>query len=295
MDWIERVCQVRQWRKDGKRAPHKPLLLLYALGHFQREGDTAIRFRDAEEQLELLLREFGPPRRSHMAYPFFHLRGDGFWEVTGTRVEPSPAALREGDAAGRLSAELVRALRGDPALLPRLAHAILETNFASSLHADICQAAGLRLDGVPDGQPGVVLPAPVVARDPEFRERVLIAYEYCCAFCGFDGALGRMPVGVEAAHVRWWSEGGPDEIANGLALCSLHHKLLDLGVLGIGADHTVTVSDRFVGRSTAARATVHDLDGRAVARPQRGHPVVAAEHSAWHRREVFKGRARISA
>jgi putative restriction endonuclease len=62
---------------------------------------------------------------------------------------------------------------------------------------------------------------------------VLRAYAYQCAVCGFDGGLGRNPVGTEAAHVRWHSQDGPDEVANGLALCALHHVLLDLGVLGL--------------------------------------------------------------
>jgi hypothetical protein len=51
--------------------------------------------------------------------------------------------------------------------------------------------------------------------------------------CGFDGALGHYPVAIEAAHVRWQSQQGPDEMANALALCALHHALFDLGVLGI--------------------------------------------------------------
>jgi hypothetical protein len=50
--------------------------------------------------------------------------------------------------------------------------------------------------------------------------------------CGFDGALGH-PVAIEATHVRWHSQQGPDETANTLALCALHHALFDLGVLGI--------------------------------------------------------------
>lgn len=51
--------------------------------------------------------------------------------------------------------------------------------------------------------------------------------------CGFDGALGHYPVAIEAAHVRWHSQQGPDEMANALALCALHHALFDLGVLGV--------------------------------------------------------------
>ncbi|EMF52907.1 hypothetical protein SBD_5983 [Streptomyces bottropensis ATCC 25435] len=30
---------------------------------------------------------------------------------------------------------------------------------------------------------------------------------------------------------------GPDDVDNGLPLCSLHHKLLDKAVLGIGDGH----------------------------------------------------------
>ena len=47
-----------------------------------------------------------------------------------------------------------------------------------------------------------------------FAEEVLLAYAHQCAMCGFDGALGRDPVGIEAAHVRWHSQQGPDKLAS---------------------------------------------------------------------------------
>lgn len=87
-----------------------------------------------------------------------------------------------------------------------------------------------------------------------FAEEVLQAYAYACAFCGFDGALGRDPVGLEAAHVHWHSQDGPDEVNNGLALRSLHHSLFDLGVLGL-------------------------LPGR---------PAIDPKFVLWHGRQVFK-------
>ena len=30
--------------------------------------------------------------------------------------------------------------------------------------------------------------------------------------------------------MRWHSQQGPDEMANALALCALHHALVDLGI-----------------------------------------------------------------
>src|SRR5262245_21989805 len=73
------------WKRGGQRAPHKPLLALYALGRWSR-GDTAdIPFREAAPDLARLLQEFGPPRRScHPEYPFWRLQNDGVWAVHAT-------------------------------------------------------------------------------------------------------------------------------------------------------------------------------------------------------------------
>jgi putative restriction endonuclease len=108
--------------------------------------------------------------------------------------------------------------------------------------------------------------------------------------CGFDGALGRNPVGLEAAHVRWHSQDGPDEVANGLALCALHHALFDLGVLGLTAERLIRVSGLYVARSDAGRA-VDRLAGQTLIVPRPGQPVVELDHISWHGQQVFKGAA----
>ncbi len=38
---------------------------------------------------------------------------------------------------------------------------------------------------------------------------------------------------IEAAHIKWHQAGGPDIEQNGIALCSMHHKLFDRGVFTI--------------------------------------------------------------
>jgi putative restriction endonuclease len=126
------------------------------------------------------------------------------------------------------------------------------------------------------------------ARRAGFAEQVLRAYAYRCAMCGFDGALGRNPVAVQAAHVRWHSQDGPGEVANALALCALHHVLLDLGVLGLIADLRVRVSELSVARGDAGRA-VDALAGQWLLEPRPGRPAVEGVHITWHRRQVFKG------
>ena len=84
MDWIERTGGLHQWTRGDERAPHKPLLMLYALGRFQRDPEEALRYSDVERDLHALLRAYGPPRATTPAYPFHHLRTDGLWEVRPT-------------------------------------------------------------------------------------------------------------------------------------------------------------------------------------------------------------------
>ncbi len=55
--------------------------------------------------------------------------------------------------------------------------------------------------------------------------RLQRAYAYRCAMCGFDGRLGRNPVAIEGAHVRWHSQDGPDDLANAIALCTAPRAL----------------------------------------------------------------------
>ncbi|MGI5444568.1 phosphorothioated DNA-binding restriction endonuclease [Streptomyces sp. CA-243310] len=292
MDWLERTAKLRQWTRSGTRAPHKPLLFLYALGRFQQDARAELRHSAVEEDLKQLLAEYGPSNKTTPAYPFHHLVSDAVWEVRTDHGQGSPGSgvreLRASGAAGQLAPELRAALRREPSLLGRMARVLLDLNFPPSLHDELCGAVGLELEPAETEQLSTVRRQ----RDRRMRELVLTAYEYQCAFCGYDGRIGAVPVGLEAAHVRWWAFGCPDDVDNGLCLCSLHHRLFDKGVLGVGDGHRILVSQRFVGRSPAAREHVIALAGRPLIGPQAGARPVAAAHRSWHTSQVFHGTPR---
>lgn len=295
-EWLWRIGSIRRWSRGGERAPHKPLLLLYALGRLQRTGATAVTFSEAEPALARLLDEYGPSgRRTSPAYPFHHLQRDGLWVVFADGAPGASAGqLRNTGAVGQLTAEFETALLADPGLVALIAGSLLDANFPVSLHDEICQVVGIDISAL-EGAATTLRVARLRRRDPRFRELVLVAYEYRCAMCGYDGRLGNEAVGLDAAHLRWWAFEGPDSIENGLCLCSFHHKLLDRGVLGVRDDHTIAVSAHFVGRGRASQDLVHRLVGETLIDPQCGHAVPGGDHIAWHTDQVFRSPARIPA
>src|SRR6516164_3493110 len=87
---LTRFDELNTWRQGDERAPHKPLLVLYALGRWQ-QGKAEVTFKEAEPALKALLREFGPPRKSdHPEQPFWRLQKDSVWVVTAPANLPPP-------------------------------------------------------------------------------------------------------------------------------------------------------------------------------------------------------------
>jgi putative restriction endonuclease len=308
---LDLLGRLRQAQVGGLRAPHKPLLLLWLFGRFAATGSTSVSYKEAEEPVSHLINQFGTPisrpstanQLKRAAQPFVHLERK-LWDLrkaTGAPIGPeadeSRRQLLDCSAVGRLH-ESVETLLADPTTLADATRLLLDQHFTPTLASLICDTVSLDLSALQElavEVDGVRLRRQVRrVRRPEFSETVLHAYAFACAVCGFDGALGRTPVGIEAAHVRWHSQGGPDDVANGLALCALHHKLLDLGVIGLAADdhghqgHHVKISALYVARSEAGRA-LYALDGRQLASPRPGQPEIDPVHIAWHDRQVFRG------
>lgn len=275
---------------NGRKAPHKPLLLLWLLGRFQQTGSSACTFEEADEPVSGLISEFGPsaPSGHGAAMPFVHLESR-IWRVEASGpVEDRRSVLKQLGARGSLTAEVEALLKSDPSTLADAARLLIDQYFTSTYQGPICDSVGLDLEAADSARwhRSVSHRRP---RDPRFRARVLHGWRFRCAMCGYDGTLGNVPAGLEAAHIRWHSQGGPDDLENGLALCELHHALFDLGVIGIDRDLSIAVSSRFSARGERAEQLVYQLRGQALLDADPWYPEPAAEHVAWHGREVFKG------
>lgn len=289
-EFLTRIQKINVSRLGGERAPHKPLLVLLALGCVLREKDRLLLYRSIENPLKELLRDFGQPRETHHPeYPFGRLCADGLWEIPQSETLSHTSSgdlrvkeLRDGAVTGGFPQPAYDLLLSRPEIAIEASRQLLRRHFPPSLHADIRAAVGLPYAGEIRDQ---LLPP----RDPGFRKSVLREYQRRCAVCKFDVRLGDELIGLEAAHIKWRYHDGPDDVRNGLALCGLHHKALDRGALGLqksGSFLTILISKEINGN--AASEWFSRYHGQQLCPPIDPKLGPKVEFVEWHRRQVFR-------
>ena len=267
------------WKKRGERAPHKPLLILYALGKIQQGKPRMLPYKQVRLDLKELLIEFGPLRKSyHPEQPFVRLANDGIWELDKKiQKKPNNMQLLLNDVNGGFTEEVYNLIVENFSQIPDIAQIVLDQHFPYTIHEDILNAVGLDFNLNIRKK-----------RDPRFREKILRAYGYSCAICGFNVRLSHTLVGVEAAHIKWHQAGGPDIEENGLALCSMHHKLFDRGVFTINNENKMIVSQEAHGTHGFEEWLMRFHRSR-IRKPIETGYEPNLEYVKWHIKEVFKG------
>ncbi len=285
------IDKITVWKRRGQRAPHKPLLILYALAQCFQTDTRMIPYTEIDEKLKQLLMEFGPTRKNYRPeYPFWRLQNDGIWELANIENVTTPrgntnakkSELIKYGVCGGFKKDIYDFFVSHPQETSKIALQILETNFPDSIHGDILQAVGLEIE-----------PEEIKKRkrDPYFRDKILNAYGYQCAVCGFNVRIGNSLVGIEAAHIKWHQAGGPDSEENGVALCALHHKLFDRGAFTVTKEMKIQVSDRAHG-TNGFNEWLLAFHGKQLKPPQSPSCYPEPEFVSWHVCEVFQGASR---
>lgn len=281
---LEQFLRLQIWTSKGQRAPHKPLLALWAIGRCLGGEQRLVSYEDSDRALTKLLRRFGPHRRTiHTEAPFWRLQGDGVWEVRDAEVvtltskgDAHKSSLLKHDIHAGFPEPIHAALHDDVVFAERIAHALVGAHFPPSIHDEVLEAVGIE-----SGYEQLRRKR----RDRGFSEKVLAAYGHRCAVCGFGVRLDDRPIALEAAHIRWHQAHGPDRVQNALSLCALHHRLFDKGAFTL-SPHSVVVVARTAGGRGFADA-LGRFDRKRLAVPTSPSDVPDPQFSAWHAREVF--------
>ena len=299
--WLGVFKSVGQYGVGDKRAPYKPLLILWLIARLSTGGDPEVRFRDAESELKKLLAEFRVGRTEPQPkYPFVYLgsspelwqvtdeEGHDIFEMSDPLDESSSTPAREmvtflrEEATGRVSEPFIEAIK-DTQIRESIIRHLLNAEFPETTHEDVLGRIGLHL-----------AESSTSKRDPRFRETVLRAYERTCSFCDFAVFLLGNSVGIEAAHLKMHSKSGPSVIENGIALCALHHRLFDRGAVGLvtqNGERRILVSQDLNVFNDSSRHLL-DLSLKPMRLPQRGYSPPAEEFMDWHYEYLFKQPAR---
>lgn len=283
MSILLKFQKIKRFQLGGHRAPHKPLLILYALAEYQN-GKKEILFETAEERLNTLINDFGSMGKARCEFPFVRLSNDGVWEIRNkdgillpTKADYSPKRLKEMGVTGRFTDDVLLWLK-DPKHLEELVQFIITENFPETYYTDLVEA----LNFTDPTQSMYVR----IKRNPEFREMILDAYERQCALCKYQIRSGDQLVGLEAAHIKWHAAKGSDTVDNGMALCAIHHKLFDYGLFSLDDEYQVILSDKANGEGV--KSWLYSKEGQIIILPRslKSHP--ATSNLEWHRGEVFR-------
>ena len=290
-DIVGRFDSIRIFAKDRKLAPHKPLLLLYALAEFRNRNSERIEFNDAEKTVGPLIRQYASRNtKARVADPFGRLANDkgNIWWIephqTNVSGDLSSIEARDQHLKAGFSDDVLAAFRQNPALIDDVAINLLERNFSPSLHHDILDAVGLFLDVDKVDKWESVMRR---RRNPTFRPNVLNAYREQCCVCKCDIKMNGAAVALEAGHIKMHSAGGPDDVKNGLALCVIHHKLFDIGALTVDMDIKMHVSEKVKG--DWGRRLYDEYHEQPILKPRNENMIPAEEFLRWHNERIFKG------
>jgi len=119
-----------------------------------------------------------------------------------------------------------------------------------------------------------------IARSSAFSLGVRSEYMRRCAISGIDVATPSLLFEVESAHVVPLSEGGTDDIRNGLALSQTVHWAFDRGLIGVLPDRTIYIP-RLVKRMTE-NAFLKQFEKKPIAEAKSASLKLHADAFSWH-------------
>lgn len=121
-------------------------------------------------------------------------------------------------------------------------------------------------------------------RDRQFRKRVLDVYDRRCALTGMQLINGGGRAEAQAAHVMSVEAGGPDTVANGIALSGTVHWMFDRGLISLSDAGDILLSSKINDVEGITKLIHPDRRARFPANEGlRPHARFLAWHREYHR------------
>lgn len=276
------------WRKGDQIAPHKPLLILFALSKYINEGQSELHYSNIHESFGDLLEQYTNSKKQTPFNPFYRLykQTPELWHSETAKFlkekEINHKALLNMNMLAGLHPQIIELIQSEPKVIQSMIEILLPKICGDSVQDDILNQLDLSTS---------IYTSTKNKRDPNFRNMIIQNWEGRCAVCGLSLRIQNQPTILEAAHIKWHAHGGPDTSDNGILLCNLHHKLFDLGAYCL-RENEVHISNKIFASDPGYETWLGQFHKKEIQQPQEEAFYPNPEYTWWHERNVFKGGVR---
>ncbi len=290
--YAQRFHRLRVNPRTGGFSPHKPCMLLAVLALAEAGALSENRIVFAPPLLERYRAFFEAVRAEgdhvNAYFPFFHLRGDGFWHLVPLPGRAAVlAAMKTARSFRDVEENIAYACLDDELhalILDSAARAVLRESLVSRWFpdkrerllrvVDVERSTGqyeVRLRGLAEGKDVRLDEVPYIekARASGFRRTVVEAYDFRCAASGWRILLPDGQIMVEAAHLIPFAVSRDDDPRNGIALTPSYHWALDKNLIAPGPDLRWHVAKMLDPRLRDNHALL-ELEGKDLLLPRNG-------------------------
>jgi len=300
-DYKKKFASLRVNVAHGRASPHKICMLLSLLDLARSGGLKKNRITYDVALLDRYQQYFNAVKSGNdhpnPYFPFFHLKGDGFWHLhviagresvlESMSTANSHKAILENIAYVSLDDALFHLLQ-DQNNIDALGNALAETWFDRGLEElKIIAAQSKRISQYEHQLRDLeinhkeIQVEPDAVRSPAFRRVVTEIYDYRCAATGLRVLLPDGSAMVEAAHIHPFCEARDDDPRNGLALTPDMHWAMDKNLIAPGPDYKWHVSKQLDDRIPDYKMLT-ELEGKKLFLPK--------EQRMYPKREVLEWR-----
>lgn len=301
------------------KAPHKPILLLSVL-HLIRNGNITSNRIFITAELVLAFKSnwsclVNTSHTPNFALPFFHLKGEPFWNVQfNADVIPAASAIKSINNFAALKriiayAEIDRdlfILMLDATTAIIIENLLLDTYFPLTrqrylqLEENVSRLENEIAEEIVNDPPEIYqakmealsgtsteneIEEERFVRNSIFKREVPKIYDQRCCISGMRIQTGLNIQMIDACHIVPFSISRDDTLSNGISLCPNLHRAFDRGIL--------TITERFVVRISplvkedVSVFTLKQFDGKQILLPNETRHFPSTENLAWHRKERF--------
>ena len=309
LKYIKKFTHLRVDRSKGQPAPHKPLLLLsiiqeIEIGNIRQNriyitAELVARFKSNFFQL-IKVENF----TTNFSLPFYHLKSEGFWrfryqigkqlQLTSSLSIKSLKQLQEVIDFAYFDEDLFLLLTQNESRSV-LKDYIIETYFNGRINKEtLVNSYFEEIEELLLNEPAASYKREIITLDEDeifirkgaFKKIVPQIYNHSCCISGMRIISSLEIQMVDACHIVPFAESHDDTITNGISLCPNLHRAFDRGLIAIGNDFKLKISNKF--SEGGVDYSIAQYANKKLMLPLDMKYYPAINNLEWHRLHIFR-------